>query len=198
MGGGGDKDDTPPVQSSGPPVATMIAPSPAPQSGNNSQTGIDKDALRRLDPNALLITLTAHGMPARVGIQAQNDSEVVSRGTFVLGKMNTACIPETQYPAPCVSYMLVKRGATVNVQFGDSRAGFWPLFGYIRGGGCDREGGGSIDRTCSIIMLSDVDMTAMYYGDTTPSGRYQYPKCPVPEERSRPGATVEPWIARCQ
>ncbi len=200
--GGGDKDDPEPVvEATSAPTTVAAAPNVPVATRQTSQTnpqpsGVDKDALRLRDPNNVIVTVAAYGLPARVGITAQNDSEVKSRGVYVAGNANLACLPDAQYPNACVSYMVVPRGATVTVTAGDSRAGFWPVLDSLRGPGCEKAGNGDRDVSCTLTLAGDADFTATYYGDTTPSGRYVFPKCPVASERG--SATTSPWIARCQ
>lgn len=199
-GGGGSSDVTAKetVVPTTPPVAaaTIAQPTRAPSATNAPPAGFDKEQLRNRDPNAVIVTVTAFGMPARVGIEAQNAGEVRSRGMFVAGNLNLACLPDAQYPNACVSYIVVQRGATVTVTAGNSRAGYWPILEKLSGGGCDRTAPNSDkDVTCTITVFQDADIVATYYGDTTPDGKYFFPKCPA--NRGAAAAT-SPWIARCQ
>ena len=135
-GGGGDDGPPAPVATtSGAQAGAPTAPAAAPTSSNAAPAAGSKESLRRGDPNATILTITAYGMPARVSVQAQNASEVKSQGMYDPGRgTDFACTPDTQYPNPCVTFIVVQRGAMVTVTAGDSRAGFWPVFSYLRGG----------------------------------------------------------------
>lgn len=186
-----------------PPVATPEPPPPASAStaipprttGGNAPPPIrldDKEELRGRDRDAVVLTVTAYGMPARIGIQATNDAEVLSRGNYAADRgVDAACLPDVQYPGACVSFIVTKRGATVTVTAGDARAGFWPILEYVRGAGCDIADG-SKDESCTLSLAGDVDMTALYSGDYS-GGKVQYPTCPVP----RPPARND-WESRCR
>jgi hypothetical protein len=135
-------------------------------------------------------------MPARVGITAADDSQVLSRGVYVEGNLDLACLPDAQYPAPCVTYMIVKPSVNVTITAGDAQAGPWPVLDSLKGPGCDQKSAGSRDVTCTATAALDMDFVATYYGQDTPNGRYDYPKCPASEiARLR---TTSPWAARCQ
>jgi hypothetical protein len=196
--GGGDNGGTEAVlPTSQPPVVGSSAPAATSQPSTTEalQTGTEKETLRANYPNSVVITITAFGMPARVGIEAQNDAEVFSRGVYIAGNTNLACLPDAQYPNPCVTYMVVQRGATVTVQAGNSRAGYWPILESLSGGGCDRPGtGDDRDITCTLTLFQDADISARYYGEDTPNGRYDFPKCPA----GAAGSATSEWIKRCQ
>jgi hypothetical protein len=181
----------PPQQVAGPtsvpPPTTRPAQTPNPQS-----IGFDREAIRRIDPNAVIVSITAYGMPARVGLQTQNSADQLSSGSFVPDRgVNVACLPDVQYASPCTSYVLVKKGATIVVSAGNSLAGFWPSLDHLRGPGCDI-GKVSADRTCTVQASSDLDYVAVYYGSDS-SGDYVYPRCPPNR-----GTSTSEWIRRCQ
>jgi hypothetical protein len=158
--------------------------------------GFDKTTLR-LDPDAVIVAITAYGMPARVAIVVQNDGDRLSTGMFDPARgVNTGCLPDTQFPGPCVSYAVVRKGASVNITAGNSRAGFWPNLDFLRGPGCDLGRTGDRDHVCTITVSADVEFVAVYYGEDTPNGLYQFPKCPAGEALERARASSQ-WARRC-
>ena len=98
-GGGGD--DTPkdgPVATSAPVQAVVPSTAPAPtQRPSTTQaqpSGFDKNSLRLNDPNNVVLSITAYGMPARVSLQAVNAGDTKSNGSFDAGRgTNAACLP---------------------------------------------------------------------------------------------------------
>ncbi len=157
----------------------------------------DREALRGRDRNAVVLTITAYGMPARIGVQAANDSEVRSRGAFDAGLgVDYACNPDTQYPNPCVTYIVTQRGANVTVTAGDARAGLWPLLESLEGGGCKLTDGAT-DKSCTVTLAADIEMTARYYGEDS-SGKHPFPKCPPNTAEYRARFPSSAWLARCQ
>lgn len=203
---GGSDDDPPAAVDPTPPppgvtasTSTVTATATA-TSGPTGRptTSFDKEALRAGNPDAVVVTVAAYGLPARVSLVATNSDELLSQGMFDPGKgVDFSCLPDDQYPNPCVGYLVVTRGAEVTVTAGNSRAGFWGILDRLEGGGCSIPGsGGDQDTTCSFSAFQDADISAYYYGETTPSGRFDYPTCPVAAERGTYAATS--WIARCQ
>lgn len=189
-GGGGDPKVTAPTVVP-PTIVDVVAPTvPAAVTaapGFYGPAAIDRDALREgYDEDAVLLTITAYGMPARVSATADNPDDSYSNG-FV-----SSCPPDDIYPQPCVSYVLAKRGASVTVSVGDSRAGYWPVLDYVRGAGCDIVGNGR-DQTCKISLSSDVDLVALYSGGENPGlSYYAFPTCPTQR-----GAATSAWQSRC-
>jgi hypothetical protein len=202
MGGGGDSGGSPSREEDVPtslPQAAGSGAAPTRPAGNATArptTASPKDALRARFPGSVIVTVTAYGMPARVGITAADDSQVLSRGVYVEGNLDLSCLPDQQYPAACVSYVIVKPGVNVTISAGEARAGPWPVFDSLKGPSCDQKGSGDRDVTCTATAAADMDFVATYYGSDTPNGRYDYPKCPASEiARLRASS---PWAARCQ
>ena len=201
MGGGGDGEGGGSKDADLPTSPPQAVSAPAPTSAPANPTvrpssASGKDALRARFPDSAIVTIAAYGMPARVNIVAQNDSQVLSRGVYIEGDVDLACLPDAQYPRPCVSYMIVPRGATVTVSAGEALAGPWPVLDSLKGPGCDQKGTGGRDVSCSVTAGGDMDFIATYYGQDTPNGRYDYPKCPASEVARLRAAS--PWAARCQ
>ena len=189
-GGGGGGNNTADPTSLPPTVAapSEVAPTQPPSStGSHGAAGIDKDELKEGYDDAVVLVMTGYGMPPRLSAAAVNPDEELS-GAFV-----RQCIPDDLYPEPCVSYLIVRRGASVMVQAGDSRAGYWPNLDYVRGGGCDLKGNGQ-DQTCTITLFQDTDIVAVYSGGESPGLlHYQYPTCPT-QRGNNPSA----WTSRCR
>lgn len=183
MGGAIIVNDPEPADPEPVPTAQAAATATAmtssqPTQPRNPPPLFDRNTLRGRDPNAIIITVAGYGLPARVGIQAANDDEVLARGAFDPAQgVERACKPQTQLPGPCISYMVVKRGASVTVTAGDARAGNWPALDYLRGAGCDIVGDGK-DHTCRVTLGADADLEARFYGSESPGTKFQYPTCP--------------------
>jgi hypothetical protein len=198
-GGGGDDapaavGTTAPTQNTGGGNSAATVP---PSSSSPQTTGFDREALRGGDPEAVVVTVAAFGLPARVSVTADSPDDVISQGMFDPAEgVDFACLPDDQYPNPCVSFVVVKRGAAVTITAGNSRAGFWPNLDRLEGGGCTMPGTGTdTDVTCGFSAFQDADVIAYYYGDTTASGKYLYPNCPVASDR---GNNPPAWASRCQ
>lgn len=202
---GDDGDDPPPT-----PAVTIVATATRPPEPDGSSSvvtvppaatvvakpsGIDRKALTDGYPEGALLTITVFGMPARVGATFEDEANsVYTRGMFVRDP-GTACMPDQQYPDPCIYYWLVKPGTNVTVTAGDSRAGYWPAFEAVHGPGCELVGGdsGGQDVSCTLTLALDVEMVATYYGSERPGlAHYTYPVCPTQRGEQPPS-----WAARC-
>lgn len=190
-GGGGGGSVSPTAQVQLPPTVRAVTVA-VPTAGATSSAvfgpaAFDREALKEGNPDAVVLTITAYGLPARVSAQVtDSDNQKIAQGYI------KSCAPEDLFPEPCVSYWVVKRGATVTVTAGDSLAGYWPNLDAVTGPGCNLSGGGT-DQTCTLNLLSDVDLTAVYSGGESPGlAHYQYPTCPT--QRQRPPS----WASRCR
>jgi hypothetical protein len=139
----------------------------------------------RGDPDNVILTITANGMPARISAQATNPSVEVRQ------RQKASCVPDDQFPGPCVTYYVAKRGTEMKITAGDSRAGYWPVLQGVHGGGCELPES-SQDVSCTINLQSDVEVTATYYGSDTPNGTYVFPVCPAKRSSPQPS-----WASRC-
>lgn len=189
--GGGGKDDPTVVQPTPPP--TVASPSEAPPTpqptaatGDHGPANIDKAALREGYDDAAVVVFTMYGMPPQVGLEADDPDDIITQ------RFEVQCLPDLTFPGPCVQYYIVRRGASVRIIGGDSRAGFWPALEYVRGGGCDIEGDGR-DISCPLTIFQDTDVVAVYYGGESPGlPHYTYPQCPTQRGDNPPA-----WSARC-
>ncbi len=175
--GGGNA--TPPPASTSPPVA--------------SPPRADRATLVRGYPaDALVLTVIVHGMPGRVTATFA-DGDVYTQGVYVPSSGGSAaCLPDAQYPEPCISYWVAKRGAAFTLTAGNALAGFWSSLDHVRGPGCDIGRVGARDESCNLTLGTDLEYEAVYYGSSSADGEFTFPKCP----RDRGAATG--WIARCQ
>ena len=170
------------VPSGGSTVPTIPPGSSAPQ-----PAGIDRKALTAGYPDGALLTITAYGMPARVSAIIEDEDNTV----FTHGAIKQ-CVPDEQFPDPCVYYWLVKKGTPATITAGDSRAGYWPSLESVAGAGCDIKGDG-VDHTCTITLSADADIVATFYGGESPGlAHYVYPVCPTNRGPSSPA-----WASRC-
>ena len=187
-GGGGDKTPTADATQLPPTVSepSAVAPTQPPSSSRpHAPAGVNKEELKEGFDDAAVLVITAYGMPARVSAAADNPDEELS-GAFV-----KQCIPDDIFPEPCVSYLVVKRGASVTVQAGDSKAGYWPVLDSVSGA-CNLTGNGQ-DQTCTFTLYQDSDIVAVYSGGESPGlSHYQYPTCPTQR-----GNASAPWTSRC-
>lgn len=167
-----------------PPPPTSV---PEPTKATTGEMGSPDDDLRG-DPGNVILTITVYGLPGRVG------AELVDKGQEMRQRQAKACVADL-YPEPCITYYIVKPGTSLRITGGDARAGMWPVLEYFRGAGCNVEGPVSKDFSCQVVITSDTNAEARYYGDTTPSGRYSYPKCAKPGDR---GNVLSAWMERCQ
>ena len=192
--GGGEDKPAPQLASTTVAEATLphgggaVAPTVVPSSPVPGRAGIDREALTAGYPDGALLTITAYGMPARVSAALENeDDSVFTRGTV------KQCVPDEQFPDPCVYYWLVKKGTSATITAGDSRAGYWPSLESATGAGCNLAGDG-LDHTCTITVAADVDIVATYYGGESPGlAHYTYPVCPTNRGPAPPA-----WASRCR
>lgn len=200
---GGGADDVPAPT----PVVTVVntiepepgdgvsGPTAAPASAAPQAASADREAITAGYPEGALLTITAFGMVARVGATFEDEeNSVFTRGMFARDT-TTQCVPDEQYPDPCIYYWLVKSGTVVTVTAGEALAGWWPSLEYVRGPGCDLTGNG-LDQTCTLTLAADVELVATYYGGESPGNpHYTYPVCPTRRE----GPPAPPaWTARCR
>lgn len=191
-GGGGNGGGPTPTQQAQLPPTVPSAPTAADAQPTTTTVygpaAFDREKLREGHPDAVILTITAFGLPARIGAEiADADNQKLDSGQV------KTCTPDEIYPDPCVWYWVVKRGTAVAVSAGDSRAGYWPDLDFVQGPGCNLKGGSGVDQSCALTLESDVDLTAVYFGSESPGlAHYQYPTCPT--QRSRPPA----WASRCR
>lgn len=190
----GDDDDPKPAPTSqghpsggGRPVtpAPTAQPTVRPQPTTRPTQTADEDL--RGDPNNVILTVTVYGMPGRVG------AEPLDRSLEIRQRQKGSCSPDDQYPEPCITYYVAKRGTAMRIYGGDSRAGFWPVLDTVTGAGCNVSGLLGADFSCPVTLLSDMGVEAHYSGSSTNGGTVSYPKCPANLGNVRPG-----WADRCQ
>ena len=137
------------------------------------------------DDDAIL-TIVAYGMPARISAAPKDPS--ASMGSTV----REVCIPETQFPKPCITDYRVKKGTEVVITAGDSLAGYWPELESVEGGGCNITPGDK-DVSCTLTLVGDVEVVAKYSGGENPGlWHYVYPTCPTQRGNSPPS-----WAKLC-
>lgn len=190
----GDDDDPAPAPTaeglpSGGGGAVTPAPTAQPTARPQPTTRPTQTADEELrgSPDNVILTVTVYGMPGRVG------AEPIDRSIEIRQRQKGSCSPDDQYPEPCVTYYVAKRGTEMRIYGGDSQAGYWPALSSVSGAGCNVSGPLRADFSCPVTLLSDMGVEARYYGDTTNGGTVYYPKCPASLGNSRPT-----WASRCQ
>ncbi|MFN8617554.1 MAG: hypothetical protein U0837_10685 [Dehalococcoidia bacterium] len=133
----------------------------------------------RGSPDNVILTVTVYGMPGRVG------AETIDRSIEIRQRQKGSCAPADQYPGPCVTYYVAKRGTAMRLYGGDSQAGYWPAIDYVSGAGCSISRPLIGDFSCPFTLESDMSVEAGYYGSegSAPGTIYRYPNCPPSKPR---------------
>jgi len=187
---GGEDEDAPtpsPVVSPAaqPTIAATRPPATAAAIPAQSTPALNDD-LRGGSENVIL-TIIAYGMPARISARAEDPTVAVK------ARVREQCIADVQFPNPCITDYVVRRGTVLIVEAGNSLSGFWPSLDYVRGSGCDLKESAA-DQTCRIQLDSDASVEAMYFGGESPGDpHYQFPTCPTNR-----GNSPQPWMSRCR
>lgn len=194
-----DDDDEPEPEPEPVPVESVIAVQPADSGAPAPPTTVKSPAVvvpvpvatkppaddLRGDPNNVILTIVAYGMPARVSARPTNPNATVRE------RVREVCIPDTQFPNPCITDYVVPKGTEVVVTAGDSLSGYWSSLDSVTGGGCTIAGGTGRDQTCTFTVLSDIELEARYYGSDSTAPKFLYPACP-PRAQNPPA-----WLSRC-
>lgn len=182
--GGGDGSPTPeptsaPVVGNDSPATVSPAQQPtrAPATAPPTRPGTGGEG-------EAIVTIIAYGMPARVAptLAGSNDT--------LRGEFREQCIPDIQFPRPCVIDYPVQKGTSITIRAGNSLAGYWPVLKSVKGPDCNL-GEASRDQECTFTVFGDLEYEARYYG-TENNTELLYPKCPTQRGNNPPA-----WASRC-
>ena len=187
---GDDGGDAPPATTDGSAASGDGGPpptsAPAQPTARGASTARPSATLAPTDE--VVLRIVAYGLPARVSAHLRPGEEGM-RTYFP-----KSCAPEEIFPDPCVAEYTVKKGTTVVVSAGDSLAGYWPGLKSLKGPGCDIVGPVPRDQECTLTLVGDVELVAVYVGSESPPAReFPYPECP-----HRPGNNLPAWLSRCK